>query len=65
MAKYIVFHTESEGNFEDYRERIVTSTFDDKEAAEIFVDNYPDATVVYGEICTIIKKHSEIIVEEQ
>jgi len=60
MAKYIVFHLVSEGTYEDKREYLALDACDNKLAAEAIVDKYPDAIVVYGEICKVIKKHTEI-----
>ncbi len=60
MAKYIIFRLESEGTYEDRRQYIARDTCDNKLAAEAIMDKYPDAIVVYGEICNVIKKHTEI-----
>ncbi len=59
MAKWFVFRTEGNGEtYEDYREVVVMDTFTDHTLLEAFLDDHPDATVIYGVQCNVIKKHT-------
>jgi hypothetical protein len=64
MSKLIVIWQDSEGSFEDqrfYTAHAILNNSDKgiKEAIEL-VDKHPDALVIYGEVCKVIKKHTQI-----
>jgi hypothetical protein len=61
MAKWFVFRIDNNGlKYEDYREFVVMDTFTDQPTLEAFLDEHPDATVIYGVQCNIIKKHTVV-----
>ncbi len=61
MAKWFVFRTEGNGlTYEDYHEIVVMDTFDNQALLEAFLDEHPDATVIYGVQCNVIKKHTVV-----
>jgi hypothetical protein len=59
---YIVFYTEFDHDLE--KRDMFYQPSDNLAAIIDIVDKNPDAKVVYGKLCKIIRKHTEIVREE-